>query len=144
MSLNLSVFDTVTQSTEGAWLHLTVPGSRDFAYLDGHLDKPKKPLRIQLKGADSDTFAKELQRINKKSRKTGNKEKNLEEIAREWSELYAKMTISWENMPSEDGKPLECNFENALKVYLNYKDIRVQVGDFIANQENFIKTSATG
>lgn len=149
MTFKLSIFDTVAQSSEGAWLHLTVPGSRNYAYLDGHLENPKKPLRIHLKGADSDTYAKEIQRINRKERKAEMqqrgkiKEKSLEEIVLEWAELFAKMTLGWENIPDDDGKPLPFTFENAVKLYISYKDIRVQAGLFIDTQENFIKTSAT-
>ena len=49
----LSVFDTEAQSEQGAWLHLVTPGTDELAYAD---DARKKPLRIKLKGPESDTW----------------------------------------------------------------------------------------
>jgi hypothetical protein len=140
MALDLSVFDTVSQANNGASLHLLVPGSRQPAYLDADNKNPKKPLKITLLGMDSDTYAKHLQEKARARRKKGNDDLDLEQAIDDACELYAKLTTGWENIPDKDGNPMPFNFENAVSLYKQFKDIRVQVGNFIAEQENFIKS----
>lgn len=133
---DFSVFDTVAQANKGAKLHLTVPGTKEPAYAD---DKEKKPLTITLLGTDSDVFTKEQQAKLRKMRIENKKGKkaddvDLEKNIKEACETYAKLTVGWENMPSD------FSYENAVELYTKYKDIRVQVGDFIAEQANFIQS----
>ena len=131
MSL-LSIFDTVSAAEKGATLHLVHPITKEPVYADG--DKQKKPLTITLKGLDSVEFEREIQR---RARQNKNKKDDiyLEQAKLEAAQTYARLTIGWENIPEFP----EFSFENAVKLYLNYKDIRVQVGDFIVDKSNFIK-----
>ena len=137
----LSVFDTEKASNEGAELHLTNPATGDLAYAD---KAEKKPLTIRLLGPDSDIYTRHLQDAARKVRKA-NKLKisddiDFEKAKREAAELYAKMTLGWSNIPDDSGKSdLPFSYGNAVKLYLTYKDIRIQVGDFIADKANFIK-----
>lgn len=126
----LKQFDTVSVSEDGAWLHLCLPGSDDPAYADPGEDT--KPLRIKLKGPDSEIWTA----FQRKAMRQGNKDekRTAHQIALDDSQLFAKMTMAWENFPEECG---ECTFENATKVYLNYKDIRLQALRFVMKQENF-------
>lgn len=122
----LKQFDTVSASEEGAWLHLCSPSTDEKVYLD---DKQKKPFRIKLKGCDSDVWVA----FQRKAMKGKKDDRSKEDIDLGDSKLFAKLTIEW-NAPPELG---ECNFENALKLYLSYKDIRMQALRFVMAQENF-------
>lgn len=136
MSNILSMFDTAGAAEQGADLHLLHPATKEPVYVDG--DKQKKPLIIKLKGTDSYEFEREMARRARMNKgKKG--DADLEQAKREAAETYAKLTIGWLNMPDENGKELEFSFENAVKVYMNFKDIRVQVSEFITDKANFIK-----
>jgi hypothetical protein len=127
----LQMFDTVSSSEKGAWLHLTIPGSEEKAYTDG--DKQKKPMRIMLKGPDSDAWTA----FQRKAMKSQGKDKTHEETILEDSKLFAKMTLAFDNIPNSAGGELTLTHESAIKLYINYKDIRIQALRFVMNQENF-------
>jgi len=136
MSL-LSIFDTESASNLGAELTLLHPSTKEPVEFKG------KPITIRLLGPDSDVYTKHIQSKAREARRNaakGKKEADLDfdKIKREASDLYAAMTISWNNMPNDDGKPLEFSRDAAVKLYSTFKDIRVQVGDFIGSSENFI------
>lgn len=135
MSFDFSIFDTVGAAEKGADLHLLHPVTLEPVFADG--DKQKKPIIITLKGMESDDFARELQRRQRQNK--GKKDLDLDETRRQAAETYAKLTLGWQNI-EEDGKPLEFTKENAVKVFLKYRDIMRQVGDFIADKSNFIKS----
>lgn len=129
----LKQFDTVSASEEGAWLHLRSPGTDERVY-----NGKNKPLRIKLKGPDCDAWTSFQRKAMKGQGKKD--DRSLEDVALEDSKLFAKMTLAWENMPAEVG---ECNYENAIKLYLNYKDIRMQALRFVVAQENFTQKLPT-
>jgi len=124
----LKMFDTVSSSEEGSWLHLRVPGTDEKAYADG--DKQKKPLRIKLKGPDSDAWTA----FARKAAKQESKNKTTHEMALDDAQLMAKMTLGFDNIPD-----FEFSKDAAIKLYLDYKDIRIQAINHVANRENFIK-----
>lgn len=128
----LQQFDTVSASEEGAWLHLKIPGSDEKAYLD---EDQKKPLRIKLKGPDSDTWTA----FQRKAMRAKQNDKSVDETTNEDAKLFAKMTVAWENIPDDSGDSLEFTAENAIKLYRKYKDIRIQALRFVMDQANFTK-----
>lgn len=128
----LQQFDTVSASEEGAWLHLTIPGSDEKAYLD---EAQEKPLRIKLKGPDSDTWTA----FQRKAMRAKQNDKSVDETTNEDAKLFSKMTVSWENIPDDNGDELEFTAENAIKIYRKYKDIRIQALRFVMDQANFTK-----
>lgn len=132
MSNILNQFDTESVSERGEWLHLAVPGTEEHAYLD---DEQEKPLRIKLKGPDSDTWTafqrKALRADNKKDKRT------TKEIAKEDAQLFARMTLEVENIPEYENP----DREQLVEMYTKYKDIRIQALTFVINRENFIKGS---
>lgn len=130
----LKQFDTVSASEEGAWLHLVIPGTDEKAYLD---EERTKPLRIKLKGPDSDAWTS----FQRKAIKSNNQkdDKTVNEIALEDAKLFAKMTIEWENIPDDKGKTQEFSKEAAINLYVDYKDIRMQALRFVMSQENFTR-----
>ena len=146
MAFSLSVFDKETQANNGAWLHLINPETGKPAYLD---EEEKQPVRIKLRGMKSSVFEQKQvdlmreMRQKQKDNKEEEQEITLEDLQKskeKAAELYASLTIELENIPSFDGNGLlKCSFDNLKKLYLNYLDIRVQVGEFIAKDSNFIK-----
>lgn len=130
MSNILKMFDTVTLSEDGSWLHLNIPASEEKAYLD---DKQKRPMRIKLQGPDCNTWVN----FQRKSVREGDKKKSYEDTVLEDSQLFAKMTLGWENIPDATGKDLPFSFEAAVRLYRDYKDIRMQALKFVVSQENF-------
>lgn len=129
----LKMFDTVAASEEGAWLHLNVPASEEKAYLDG--SKRKKPLRLKLQGPDSNVWVSFI----RKASRAGAKSESIEDTDLHDAKLLAKMTLGWENIPDNEGKELAFSYEAAVKLYRDYKDLRVQALKHIGNQEAFIK-----
>lgn len=135
----LQMFDTESASNKGAVLTLLNPATKEPALFKS------KPITIRLLGPDSDLYTKHIQAKSKEARRNaakGKKESELdfEKLKREASELYASMVISWDNMPAEDGKStLDFSKDAAMKIFMSYKDIRIQVGNFIGEQENFIE-----
>ena len=123
----LSIFDTESQSEKGAVLHLRHPSSGELMFAD---EEEKKPLLITLKGSSSTTFDKELER---RKRTNKNKTLNADEIKLQTCEVYAKLTIGWSNIG------VDFSFDEAVNLYMTYKDIREQVGDFIGKKSNFIQ-----
>lgn len=136
MSNILSIFDTAGAAEQGADLHLLHPATKEPVYLDG--DKQKKPIIIKLKGTDSHEFERYIAKKQRMA-KAKKGDADLEQLKRETAEMLAALTIGWVNMPDDSGKEMDFSFENAVKLYLGFKDIRVQVSDFIADKANFIK-----
>ena len=135
MSNVLQLFDTVGQSEAGSWLHLDRPDNGEKAYLD---DAGKQPLRIKLKGPDSKAWVSFV----RKARKEVDSKKSIEETDLEEAQLMARLTLDWENIPDSEGKPMKFNSDDAIGVYLRYKDIRIQAVRFIQKQENFTQGHA--
>lgn len=142
---NLKHFDSVSQANEGAELHLTNPLTGELAYIG---DDESMPVKIRLLGYDSDIAAKEVQRKAKiqakELRRKSNKDVDIDKMTRESCELYARLTVELINVPSEESTekkfvPRKTTFEECVKLYMDYKEIRKQVGDFIADNTNFIK-----
>lgn len=134
----LQMFDTVKLSEDGAWLHLNIPCSNKKAYAD---KENKKPLRIKMKGPDCNKWSEyKIKAQRAKPDKNGKyAEKTVSEIAMDNCKILAALTLGFENIPSNDGKSdLEFTYENALKLYLDYKDIQVQALAMLFEQENFM------
>lgn len=139
---NLKHFDSVSQANEGAELHLTNPLTGELAYIG---DDESMPVKIRLLGYDSDVSAKEAQKKAKALRRKNNSNDiDIDKMTRESCELYARLTVELINVPAEESTEKkfvsrETTFEECVKLYMNYKEIRKQVGDFIADNTNFIK-----
>ena len=134
----LQMFDTVKLSEDGAWLHLNVPCSNQKAYAD---KEKKKPLRIKMKGPDCNKWSEfKLKSQRAKPGKNGKvEEKSISEIALDDAKLLASLALEFQNIPDASGKSeLPCTYENAIKLYLDYKDIRVQALSMLFDQENFM------
>ena len=141
MSFDFNVFNTEKAASEGAMLHLVHPTSGIELYVDG--DKKRKPIHIHLMGTDSDIYMEYQQKEINKERTRRSKNKSDEAIdfkqnIRDTADLFAKMTKGWANI-WHDGKELEFSYQNAVLLYMTYKEIRMQVKAFVEDKENFIK-----
>jgi hypothetical protein len=137
----LDCLDTEAKSNEGAWLHLRRPdSSRALLYLD---DECTKPVRIKLKGPDSDTWTRYVRKEARKEalrRQNGEKppEKTGAEIATEDARIFSRMTMEWENMPvGENDEPVPFDEDTAFEVYRKHKHLRAQILDHILDRDAF-------
>lgn len=134
MSL-LDIFDTESKSESGAWLHLKNPATKQPVYLD---NDPDLPVRIRLKGPESRTWKKFLM---KASREKDEGRRELDDIALQDAQLYAAMTMEWDNLPGADGEPAVFSRDLAVEVYRKHADLRNQMFRFIAERENFLESA---
>ena len=96
-------------------------------------------IEILIVSRDSETFKKAQRRIAELRRRRGKGLKQPEE-EQLWIELFATCTKDWKNVV-ENGKILECNFENVVYIYKNpiYNFVLEQVAEFIGDRENFFE-----
>lgn len=104
------------------------------------VDGKGNPITITLLGNDSREFRRKMDEISR-NRQGKKKTISLAEGERMASELLASVTKSWSGI-EWDGKPLECNYENALMLYRERAWLRVQVDEFVADAGNFFKKPA--
>lgn len=135
---NLSIFDTQSAAELGAKMELKHPVTGETAYYN---DNEKKPITIKLRGTDSGEYEKELQKIARQQKGKKSNDVDIEQAKRQSCEIYAKLTLGWENMPKAEGEGTqEFSKDAAFELYMKFKDIRVQVGNFITEKANFIKS----
>lgn len=129
--MDFKTLDVTAAANAGALLQITHPATGED--LEG--------TTITLLGQDSDTYRKEVKRraeqsLNGKGR---NKKIDLDEAQRKGAETLAKLTTGWTGF-EEGKKEVECTFENAVRMYLEYPWLREQVEAFISDRANFIKS----
>ena len=125
--MELTQFDVVSPANEGVWMNLEHPVTGE-------------PLEVKIKlaGVDSDYYKKELRRQQNKRFKKGFRKMNAEELESETIGLLVACTLDWEGVELE-GQALECNPENARKIYKRFPWIKEQVDNFINDRANFLK-----
>lgn len=132
--MDLANLDLGSAAEEGAYLNLVHPISGE------ELEYQGEPIRIFLKGNDSDTFKKRLDfHMRKDGKRRG--EKTIAEVEQQSCDLLAHVTTGWENVIWED-EPLEFSIENAKMLYKQRPWIRRQVDEFVAEAENFFSTNS--
>lgn len=131
--MDLAKLSLRTAADKGAVLHLKDPASGEPLF-DG-----EKPVTITVRGADSSS-------VKEKARDIERRKLSGEDIsaAQAGAETLAAMTISWENIALHSSDPLECTFENCVKLYLDpdAEWIVAQIGPFSRNPMNFKKNRA--
>ncbi len=68
--------------------------------------------------------------------------KTTEEAVEDLSYQFAAVTLAWEGIIDE-GQTLECNQNNAKRLYVKYDFLRSQINEFLGEQRNFWKASST-
>lgn len=131
MSL-LDCLDTKGKSERGSWLHLKNPATKDPLYLD---DDQTRPVRILMKGPDSDTFAEYFRAKQRQSVA----EQSYQDQVKDESAFYADMALDWENMPPVQGDDETVPFSRkaALAHFTALKDLRDQAFAHITKREHF-------
>jgi hypothetical protein len=122
----------------GSVLQLKHPGS----------EKPLEGVTITLLGTDSKKYRTALRRKQQASidRTLRGKKAKLraEEVEQESLEDLAECTVTWSGGPDLPGvfqlgsEKLECNKENAIRVFTELPWIKEQASEFMADRENFI------
>jgi hypothetical protein len=75
---------------------------------------------------DSDNFKNSLRKLDKDDKDSDEK-------------LLASCVDSWENIVDDNGQPIICNEENALKLFKEYPVLKSQTDRFIAERSNYLK-----
>ncbi len=124
----------------GAVLELNTKTGEPATQKDG------SPVTITLLGTDSKKWRKAEdavgdRRLKAASPRHGAAAKSMEEQRNDVAFLLASVTVSWSGLQN-DGTDLECNLENAKKLYLAHPFIREQVDSFLAERRNFLKASS--
>ena len=127
-----------------AVLHLLDVNGEPLYTPRGPAGQPPEPITITLMGADSDAYVK-LDNAQKNRRfaagtrmKVTSEALKAEEIRR-----LATVTVAWSHvgLPGEDETPH--SFENAVRLYSLFPDVKDQVQAFVDERANFSKASQT-
>lgn len=133
--MDLAQMDTSKKSNDGVWLDILSP--------DGMIIVAK----FRVAGRDSKVLKRRQQELAKKR----NSKKKISAVEEEQDtlETIAICTLEWDSC-SEDGEPegtgvildegkkVECDFENVKMIYSKYTWIAEQVIEFIAERSNFL------
>jgi hypothetical protein len=135
--MDLTKLDTRRASDEGARLHLVWEGR---PLMDGD-----QPVTITVLGQDSKIYEREHhritgQRIGSRRRALNGSPEVSEKAEQEAIDLLAACTVSWENI-ALNGSPLECTWQNARDLYMQFKWIREQVDAFIHDRSEYLGKS---
>lgn len=147
--------DTKALCEDGAWVHIKDGGKRAYWINPNGEPDEDRPIRIKVRGVDSPTFQeKTRRRAAKKLKESGvNRDVSkmsiteiealLEGQSENGAETWADATITWENMPGDDGAPLEFTPEAALKCYEAYPAIVRQLNDEAGRIDDFLDLIST-
>ena len=90
-------------------------------------DETLKPV-INLYGIDSDVFRNAAKDVSEDDEDNGEK-------------LIASCVDTWRNIKDDNGTPIECNYENAVRLFKRYPIVFSQADKFIAKRANYLKKS---
>lgn len=131
--MDLSTLNTVTAANAGAVLELAHPTTGTPLR-----NEAGEALTITLLGVDSDAYRKAQRAAqNKRLAKRGGIKLTAEELEAESIETLAACTVAWANIEFE-GRALECNRANAVKLYTALPWVREQVDAFMGDRANFL------
>lgn len=141
MKFDLPQIDTKSLADAGVWM--TVQQFDGNAPL---LARNGQPVRILLRGPDSDVYRDHTRRQIQKRLARGNDPKranevDLAEVEADALQLLAACTIGWENVLDPEGTAIPCTPEAAFLLYVNYPVLREQVDEFVANRRSFLMAS---
>lgn len=136
---DISSLSTTKLAEEGVWLDITNLDDEPVLF-DG------KPLRVKLRGADSEELQAVYNRaalkyMNTQGRKKQYTEADLERMKRSSIDAAVAATMDWENVPL-DGELADCTKENARKAYELYNVMLDKVNEFIGERQHFTQGSS--
>jgi len=128
--MDLANLNTKELGEKGAELHLLHPATEEPLFHN------EKPVTIRLAGSDSNLFRKANAAIVR--RVQGKKGKQTsEEFEAAVTEQLAAVTLGFSNLVF-NGEPAVFSKEKAIEIYEEYRWIREQVAEFVANRANFL------
>ena len=132
--MDLANLTIVDDAEEGGWLTIQSPKGGDLLYDE------KNPVRIKLRGRDSDTYRKMERGIRDKRIEALRKQQSWEakDQDNESMELLSACFIEWEGVFNE-GEVFECTPENARRLMRVAPFIFDQVDMFVADRANFTR-----
>ena len=146
----MDMFDAVSASEAGAWLHLTNLRTDAPAYVTGKDGAPDTtlPMRINLIGQDAPASKAKARKRGASVLKRHRGKMDFSKMTE--AQIIAVMsegednilhnavdaTIGWENL-SLDGKPAEFSPETAEAIYRKYPSILEEVTEFLKVRSNF-------
>lgn len=141
--------DLKRASEQGSWVHLKYDGK--LLYADD--DKGKKPSRVRILGMAAEGVMQALRTMERLEINRGHQMTNTpdvdgvlkkfqEEIIAARNQLILKAVAEWENIPY-DGKPLEFEPDNVLKLFGSATVFYEQVMDAINEQKRLFTNAAT-
>lgn len=132
--MDLSSLDTRKPADDGADMQLRHPGTDAVLTQDDG-----KAISITLAGSDSDRYQRaQRSQANRRLNAGVRRKLTIEELESDTIELLVACTIRWDGV-KVGGKVLECNADNARKLYRDYQWIREQANAFIGERANFLK-----
>lgn len=134
--MNLSqTLDTTTVANAGSVMEVRDANGAPLIQEDG------RPVTITLLGKDSDVFVKHEAAATNRRLAQGTRVKlTAEALKADTIGGLAKCTVAWDGI-GIDEDATECTYENALRLYNTFPDIRDQVSAFVDDRANFSKAS---
>jgi len=141
MKFDLPQIDTKSLADTGVLMTVT-----QFDGDEPLIAKNGEPVRIRLRGPDSDVYREFTRKQIQKRFARGNDPKRLneldmEEVEKDSLDMLAAMTVGWENVLDTDGTEIPFSVEVARALYVSYPVVREQVDTFVANRRNFLRAS---
>ena len=141
MKFDLPQIDTKSLADTGVLMTV-----KQFDSDEPLIAKNGEPVRIRLRGPDSDVYREFSRKQIQKRFARGNDPKrindlDMEEVEKDSLDMLAAMTVGWENVLDTDGTEIAFSTEVARALYVSYPVVREQVDTFVANRRNFLRAS---
>lgn len=139
--LDLANLDTTKLSEDGATLEVRHPSTGAIlSNGDG------RAVTIVLAGMDSNRARKSERQATNRRLKASGRGRGLgltgDDLDNDALDLLAACTLAWSGFDLE-GQPLECNPDNARKLYRQFPWLREQAQQFVEDRSNFLRVSPT-
>jgi hypothetical protein len=136
MDLSTKV-DTIAGANDGAKLYLQGPNGEPL------LDDAKQAIWIMLKGKDSDEWIASENKVTNRRLQAGARMKLTNEgLKSDVIKNLAAVTVSWSGIGLPGEETSDCSYENAMRLYTLFPDVKDQAADFVNDRANFLKASS--
>ena len=144
--MDFTKLNTKESAERGAWLHLHHPsgdyplytgeGADDFGRLVD-ASKDHKPVRVRIRGHESQTFRSAMHRINA-DKIADMSPAEAEKITKE---VACALVIEFDGI-EKDGSPMEATHENLMAFFSQSDALVMQVIDFAKEARNFFSAAS--
>jgi hypothetical protein len=130
--MDLAKLNLTEHANQGATMEVFHPITNEKL-----LDNNGYPVTITMLGADSTKMRQAMSdRAKRQLSKKQQQIQSIDDAEKLSAELLATITIAWSGM-TENGESIECNAENAVRLYTQYSWLRQQVDAFTTDRANF-------